>query len=244
MDDRFSREELLLGAEKLQKLQSSHVAVFGAGGVGGYVVEALARSGVGAITIIDGDTLTLTNLNRQILALESTLGKSKAETAKNRVLEINPQCRAEAIPQFFTAENAGDFDFSRFDYVADAIDMVTSKLLLISQAKAAGVPVISCMGTGNKLNPMAFRAADITETSVCPLARIMRKELKSRGIDHVKVVFSPEEAKKSPPESETGRGGRPVPGSVAFVPAAAGLLMAAEIVKDLTGGFSEKFTTA
>lgn len=237
MSHRFSREELLLGEEKLQKLQSAHVAVFGAGGVGSYVIEALARSGVGAISIVDGDTVSLTNVNRQLLALESTLGKSKAETAKSRVQDINPDCRVKAHPLFFTAETAEEFDFTRYDYVADAIDMVTSKLLLISRAKAAGVPVISCMGTGNKFDPMAFRVADVTETTVCPLARIMRKELKKRGIGHVKAVFSPEDAKTPLPGGETGRGERPVPGSMAFVPAAAGLLMASEIVKDLAGGF-------
>lgn len=233
---RFSREELLLGEEKLQKLKNAHVAVFGAGGVGGYVIEALARSGVGALTVIDGDRFSLTNINRQILALESTLGKGKAEAAVKRVLEINPACKAAALSVFFTRENAGEFDLSQYDYIVDAIDMVTSKLLLIENAQAAGVPILSCMGTGNKLDPMAFRMADISETSVCPLCRVMRKELKRRGIEHVKVVFSPEKP-MTPLEAGEERGsvsGRPAPGSVAFVPAAAGLLLAAEVIKDLT----------
>lgn len=233
MEHRFSREEMLLGPEKMEKLKRSRVAVFGAGGVGGYAIEALARGGVGAIDVVDGDTVSLTNSNRQILALESTLGRPKAELAAERVREINPDCRAEGRVLFFTAETAGNFDFSRYDYIVDAIDMVTSKLLLIEKAKKAGVPVISCMGTGNKLDPMAFRVADISETSVCPLARVMRKELKKRGIEGVKVVFSTEEPRtplSGGPENGQNGTGRPVPGSVSFVPAAAGLLLAAEVI--------------
>lgn len=240
MSHRFSREEMLLGPEKLQKLQKAHVAVFGAGGVGGYAIEALARSGVGALTIVDGDRVSLSNINRQIIALESTVGKLKAETERGRVLEINPDCLVTALPLFFTAETEKSFDFSQFDYVADAIDMVTSKLLLISRAKEAGVPVISCMGAGNKFDPTAFRVEDISKTSVCPLARVMRRELKKRGIEKVKAVYSTEEAKTPLPVGagdEQGSGEkearRSTPGSLAFVPAAAGLLMAAEIVKDL-----------
>ncbi len=241
MIHRFSREELLLGTEKLEKLRASRVAVFGAGGVGSYAIEALARSGVGALDLIDGDTVSLTNCNRQLFALESTLGMAKAEAAEKRVRDINPDCRVKAYPLFFTAETAEKFDFSQYDYVADAIDTVTWKLLLISRAKQAGTPVISCMGTGNKLDPMAFRAADISETTVCPLARVMRKELKRRGIHGVKAVFSTEEAKMPLPVEagdEKGMGGTgerraATPGSLAFVPAAAGLLLAAEIVKDL-----------
>ncbi len=237
MEHRFSREELLLGPEKLEKLQNAHAAVFGAGGVGGYVIEALARSGVGALTIVDGDKISLTNLNRQILALESTLGCMKAQAAEKRVKEINPSCRVTAVPEFFTADTADAFDLSQYDCVVDAIDMVTSKLLLIQRAQAAGTPVISCMGTGNKFDPTAFRAADISQTSVCPLARVMRKELKKRGIEHVKVVFSPEEPQAPLISGDEVRSasGRPVPGSMAFVPAAAGLLLAAEVVKDLIG---------
>ncbi len=240
MSHRFSREELLLGPERLQMLQKAHVAVFGAGGVGGYAIEALARSGVGALTIVDGDRVSLTNINRQLIALESTVGKLKAEAERERVLEINPDCRVTALPLFFKAETEQSFDFSQFDYVADAIDTVTSKLLLISRAEEAGVPVISCMGAGNKFDPAAFRVADISQTSVCPLARVMRRELKKRGIEGVKAVFSTEEAKTPLPvragnEQDQNEAGnrRPTPGSLAFVPAAAGLLMAAEIVKDL-----------
>ncbi len=240
MRERFAREEMLIGPEKLSKLKNARVAVFGTGGVGSYVIEALARSGVGALDIIDGDVVAVTNLNRQIIALESTVGKPKAEAAKERVLEINPNCRVRALPLFFLPENAGALDFAQFDYVADAVDTVAAKLEIIRRAKEAGVPVISCMGTGNKFDPMAFRVEDISKTSVCPLARVMRRELKKRGIDHVKVVFSTEEAVvPAPPESgETkGTAGRTPPGSMAFVPGAAGLLMAAEIVKDLIGGF-------
>ncbi len=242
MIHRFSREELLLGPEKLEKLKASRVAVFGAGGVGSYVIEALARSGVGALDLIDGDTVSLTNINRQLFALESTLHLPKAEAAMKRVKDINPDCRVRAYPLFFTAETEESFDFSQYDYVADAIDTVTWKLLLISRAKQAKTPVISCMGTGNKLDPMAFQAADIFETTVCPLARVMRKELKKRGIEGVKAVFSTEEPKTPLPVEagdEKGMGGEgerraATPGSMAFVPAAAGLLMAAEIVRDLT----------
>lgn len=241
MKGSFAREEMLIGPEKLGKLQNARVAVFGAGGVGGYVIEALARSGVGALDIIDGDRVSLTNLNRQIIALEGTVGKLKAEAAKERVLAIHSECRVRAVPLFFLPENDGGLDFAQYDYVADAVDTVTAKLEIIRRAKEAGVPVISCMGTGNKFDPMAFQVADISKTSVCPLARVMRRELKKRGIEHVKAVFSTEEAAVPlPPETgETkGTAGRTPPGSMAFVPSAAGLLMAAEIVKDLIGGFN------
>ena len=244
MTHRFSREELLLGQEKLEQLKNAHVAVFGAGGVGSYVIEALARSGVGALTVIDGDTVSLTNCNRQLIALTSTIGQPKAEIARQRVKDINPDCKVTAIPLFFNGETADSFSFSQYDYIADAIDMVTSKILLISLAKRENVPVISCMGTGNKFDPMAFRVADISETSICPLARVMRKELKKREISGVKAVFSTEEAiAPLPAEMDDAKGdpGRTVtPGSMAFVPAAAGLLLASEIVKDLTGGFEKE----
>lgn len=223
--------------EGLERLKRSRVAVFGVGGVGGYVVEALARSGVGALDLIDGDVVSLTNLNRQIIALESTVGKKKVEAARERVLEINPQAEVRAIDLFFTAENAASLDFSQYDYVADAIDTVSSKLELIARSKAAGTPVISCMGAGNKFDPTAFRVADISQTSVCPLARVMRRELKKRGILGVKAVYSTEEASTpllfAEEEDAKGTAGRPTPGSMAFVPAAAGLVMAAEIVREL-----------
>lgn len=238
MSHRFSREELLIGNDALNRLKTARVAVFGAGGVGSYVIEALARGGVGAIDIIDGDTVSLTNINRQLIALEDTVGRSKVEVAKERVLQINPECNVRAIDLFFSAENDGGIDFAEYDYIADAIDTVSSKIELIMRAKAAGTPIISCMGTGNKLNPMAFKAEDISKTSVCPLARVMRRELKKRGVDHLKVVYS-EEIARTPlaadPTDTKGTAGRPTPGSMSFVPGAAGLLIAGEIIKDLTG---------
>lgn len=233
---RYSREELLIGEEGLKKLRRARVAVFGIGGVGGYVVEALARSGVGALDLFDGDTVALTNINRQIIALENTVGRPKVEVAQERVLQIDPACRVEANVLFLTPENAGEIDFSRYDYVADAIDTVTSKLELIQRCREAGVPVISCMGAGNKLDPTLFRVADIEKTSVCPLAKVMRRELKRRGISGVKAVYSTEEALRPQAAQEgdsKGTAGRPVPGSMAFVPSVAGLVLAGEIVKDL-----------
>lgn len=238
MSHRFSREELLIGCENLNKLKKARVAVFGAGGVGSYVIEALARGGIGSIDIIDGDTVSLTNINRQLIAMDNTVGRSKVDVARERVLAINPECYVRAVDLFFTAENDGGLDFSQYDYIADAIDTVSSKLELIRRAKEVAVPIISCMGTGNKLNPMAFKAEDISKTSVCPLARVMRRELKKRGIDHVKVVYS-EEIARTPLSADSddtkGTAGRPTPGSMSFVPGAAGLLIAGEIIKDLTG---------
>lgn len=236
----FSRTELLLGREGMERLARARVAVFGLGGVGGYTVEALARSGVGALDLIDSDRVSLTNLNRQLLATRRTLGRFKADAARERVLEINPDAAVNVRKVFFRPDTAGAFDFSLYDYVVDAIDTVTGKLALIEQAQAAGTPVISCMGAGNKLDPTAFRVADIYETSVCPLARVMRKELKRRGIRRLKVVYSQE-----PPlemkgalyeETLTGEVRRQVPGSNAFVPSAAGLILAGEVVKDLALG--------
>ena len=237
MIHRFSREELLIGKAGLEKLRQARVAVFGIGGVGSYVVEALARSGVGALDLFDSDTVALSNINRQLIALESTLGRPKVEAAKERVLQIDPACRVEARQLFFTPENAGDIDFSQYDYVADAIDTVTGKLELIRRCREAGVPVISCMGTGNKLDPTAFRVTAIEKTSGCPLARVMRRELKKRGITGVKAVWSPEEppGPRPFPDDQKGTAGRPTPGSMAFVPSAAGLILAGEIVKDLLG---------
>nr|WP_325211728.1 tRNA threonylcarbamoyladenosine dehydratase [uncultured Oscillibacter sp.] len=239
MLDQFSRTELLLGREAMERLARARVAVFGLGGVGGYAAEALARSGVGALDFIDSDRLSLTNLNRQILATHGTLGQYKAEAARDRALSINPEVRARAWNLFYGPDTAGEFDFSQFDYVVDAIDTVTGKLALIQAAQAAGTRVISCMGAGNKLDPAAFRVADIYETSVCPLARVMRKELKRRGVKRLKVVYSQEPPREPEgalyQESLAGEVRRQVPGSVAFVPATAGLILAGEVVRDLAG---------
>jgi len=221
--DRTSR---LIGEEAALRPQQCRVAIFGVGGVGGYVAEALARAGVGAIDLIDHDTVSPTNLNRQLAALHSTLGQLKVEVVKARILDINPDCQVTAYPLFYLPENAGDFDLSRYDYVADAIDTVSAKLALIEGCHQVGTPVISAMGAGNKLDPSAFRVSDISKTSVCPLARVMRRELRKRGIDHLKVVYSQEEAL-------TPAGDKRTPGSVSFVPGAAGLVMAGAILKDL-----------
>ena len=234
MEDMFSRTRMLLGDAAMDRLKAARVAVFGIGGVGGHAVEALARSGVGALDLIDSDRVALSNLNRQIIATRDTLGMLKVEAAKTRVLSINPDCAVETWPVFFLPETADRFDFTQYDYVIDAIDTVAGKLRLIEAAKAAEVPVISSMGAGNKLDATAFRVADISETSVCPLARVMRRELKKRGIDHVKVVFSTEPALvPAPTEEHTAR--RSTPGSTAFVPAVAGLILAGEVIKDLIG---------
>ncbi len=235
--DQFSRTELLLGKQAMEKLKNARVAVFGLGGVGGYVAEALARSGVGQLELVDHDDISLTNLNRQILATQDTLGMPKAEAAAQRAKAINPHIQAAARQVFYTPETAHQFDFTRYDYVVDAIDTVTGKLMLIKAAKEANTPIISSMGTGNKLDAAAFRVADIYDTSVCPLARIMRKECRKRGIDSLKVVYSEEEP-ISPTLSEGEKeempeGRRALPGSVAFVPAVAGLIIAGEVIKDL-----------
>ncbi len=232
METQFSRTQSLIGEEALQKLASSRVAVFGLGGVGGYAVEALARSGVGALDLIDGDDVSLTNLNRQILATHNTIGLPKAEVARARVLEINPDCKAAAHRIFYLPETAQQLNFSDYDYIIDAIDTVTGKLAIIERANACGVPVVSCMGAGNKLDAAAFEIADIFQTSVCPLAKVMRRELKKRGIEGLKVVYSKEEPIKAGTE---GEGKKPVPASIAFVPSVAGLLLAGEVIKDLTG---------
>ncbi len=237
MLDQFSRTELLLGREGLERLARARVAVFGLGGVGGYTAEALVRSGVGTLDFIDSDRVSLTNLNRQILATHQTLGRYKAEVAGERALEINPAAVVNVWKIFYGPDTAGDFAFSQYDYVVDAIDTVTGKLALIQQAQAAGIPIISCMGAGNKLDPTAFRVADIYETSVCPLARVMRKELKRRGVKSLKVVYSQEPPRE--PEGALdqaaleGEVRRQVPGSNAFVPAVAGLILASEVVWDL-----------
>lgn len=235
--DPFSRTALLLGKDAMNKLKNAKVAVFGLGGVGGYVVEALARSGIGALELIDHDTISITNINRQILATRSTVGMGKAEAAKLRVLDIDPDIRVTARKTFYSPDTAGQFDFSEYDYVVDAIDTVTGKLALVSAAQAAGIPIISSMGTGNKLDPTKFQIADITKTSVCPLARIMRKECAKRGIKHLKVLFSTEDPLPSSPyavsNEELPEGRRALPGSVAFVPSVAGLIIAGEVIKDL-----------
>ncbi len=292
-EERFSRTELLIGAENLRRLAAARVAVFGLGGVGGYVVEALARSGIGTLDLIDNDRVCLSNLNRQILATERTIGQLKTDAARERVLQINPAAVVNVYPLFYLPETAGQFDFSVYDYVVDAIDTVTGKLMIVEQAYAAGTPVISCMGAGNKMDPTALRVADIYETSVCPLAKVMRRELKRRGIPSLKVVYSTEKAIRpgeradrldgtgradeagrgdgagradgadrtvrlnrtdrvdraeldaAPPQKEqpspdsamtdnpTMTARRSTPGSNAFVPAAAGLILAGEVIRDL-----------
>lgn len=270
MQEQFSRMEMLVGRAAMGKLAASRVAVFGVGGVGGYVVEALARTGIGALDLIDNDTVCLSNLNRQIIATHSTIGRYKVEAAKERVLDINPQAVVYAHRTFYLPETADQFDFSEYDYVVDAIDTVTGKIQLIMQAQAAGVPIISSMGAGNKMNPAMFEVADIYQTSVCPLAKVMRRELKKRGVKHLKVVYSKEEAmvplqlEETPEESTEQMGAentlmrqivsdgqneinsqsgtnnqtetvrkRQTPGSNAFVPSVAGLIIASEVVKDL-----------
>ena len=234
----FRRTALLLGEEALEKLKHSRVAVFGVGGVGGYAVEALARSGVGALDLIDDDTVSESNINRQLIALHSTVGQYKVNVAAARVKDINPACEVTPIRAFYMPETAGDFDFTRYDYVIDAIDTVTGKISLVMQAHEAGVPIISSMGAGNKLDPTAFEVADLYATSVCPLARVMRRELKKRGIDRLKVVYSREEALTPLDVDGVEEGGhqkRRTPGSVAFVPSVAGLILAGEVIKDLIG---------
>ena len=248
MLNQFSRTQLLLGKEAMDKLQNSRVAVFGIGGVGGYVCEALVRSGVGEFDLVDDDKVCLTNLNRQIIATRKTVGKYKTEVMKERILEINPDAKVNIHNCFFLPENADDFPFEEYDYVVDAVDTVTAKLELVMKAKEKGVPIISSMGAGNKLDPAAFEVTDIYKTSVCPLAKVMRRELKKRGVRKLKVVYSEEIPTRPledmsiscrthcicPPGAEhkcTER--RDIPGSVAFVPSVAGLIIAGEVVKDL-----------
>lgn len=222
MNDQFERSRLLLGEEALERLREKTVAVFGIGGVGGYVAEALARTGVGTLHLIDNDRVSTSNINRQVIALHSTVGRYKTEVMGERILDINPQAEVIIHNCFFLPENADSFTFSGYDYVVDAVDTVTAKLEIIMRAKEAGVPVISSMGAGNKLDPSLFEVADIYETSVCPLARVMRRELKKRDIKKLKVVYSKEEPLK-----------QRIPGSVAFVPSVAGLLIAGEVIRDI-----------
>lgn len=241
MADQYSRTRLLLGQDGIEKLRNARIALFGLGGVGGYAAEALARAGVGHMDLIDDDTISLTNLNRQILATHSSIGKYKVDVAADRIRDIDPSIEVRTFQTFYLPDTAALFDFSQYDYVLDAIDTVTGKLMLIAQAKEAGTPVISCMGTGNKLDATAFEVADITKTSGCALARIMRKECAKRGIKGVKVVYSKElplEPLEDPddplePQRE-GSSRRSTPGSTAFVPGVAGLIMAGEVIKDLT----------
>ena len=235
MREEFSRTEMILGPEAVKKLEASKVAVFGIGGVGGHAAEALVRSGVGSLTFVDYDRVTLSNLNRQIIALHSTLGMYKVDAMKERALDINPRASIDARRCFFLPETQEEFDFRGYDYVVDAVDNVTAKLLIIRRAREAGVPVISAMGAGNKLRPDLFKVASIEETSVCPLARVMRRELRKLGISGVKVVFSTEQPQKQNSSPKEGADGRSAPGSLAFVPAAAGLILAGEVILDLTG---------
>ena len=249
--EQYARTRLLLGQDGLDRLRKARVAVFGVGGVGGYVVEALARSGVGALDLIDDDKVCLSNLNRQIIATRSTLGMYKVDAAAARVRDIDPEIVVRTYKTFYTPETADQFDFTQYSYVVDAIDTVTGKLSLVVQAKAAGVPIICSMGAGNKLDPSRFEVADLYETSVCPLARVMRAECRKRGVDHLKVVYSKEPplaliaeetTEEAAPAGTPARPGTPkkrAPGSVAFVPSAAGLVLAGEVIRDLSG-FSQK----
>lgn len=248
MLNEFSRTQLLLGQDAMEKLKASSVILFGIGGVGTYAAEALARSGIGGLVLVDDDKVCLTNINRQLIATHRTIGRKKVEVMRARILDINPHCRVETHECFYSPDSAADFKLTHYDYIIDAIDTVSSKLLLIEEAAVAGVPVISCMGVGNKLDPTRLEVADIYETSVCPLARVMRKELKARGIKSLKVVYSKEEPIKPaedmaiscktgcvcpPGTTRKCAARRSVPGSVSFVPSVAGLILASEVVKDL-----------
>lgn len=249
MIHQFSRTELMLGRDGMERLYQARVAIFGIGGVGGHCVDALARSGIGEFDLIDRDEVELTNLNRQLVADHQTIGRQKVEVMKERILAINPNAVVHVYPAFFLPENADEFPFDQFDYVVDAVDTVTAKIELIRKAKEMGIPVISSMGAGNKLDPTAFEVADIYKTSVCPLAKVMRRELKKRGIRDLKVVYSKEETVPSKEYDEEGNllerekkgtAGRMAPASIAFVPSVAGLILAGEVIKDLAFGKTEK----
>lgn len=233
MEEQFSRTERMLGEARMERLRRSRVAVFGIGGVGGYAVEALARTGIGTLDLIDSDTVCASNLNRQIIALHSTLGMYKVDAAAARIHDICPDTEVNVHRCFFLPETAGQFDFTQYDYVIDAIDTVKGKIEIVMQAQAAGTPMISCMGAGNKMDPTAFRIADIYETKVCPLARVMRTELRKRGVRSLKVVYSEEQPwmPRNAQDTEEAR----VPGSNAFVPSAAGLMLAGAVIRDLAG---------
>lgn len=230
----FQRSEMLLGGASTEILADKSVILFGLGGVGSYTAEALARAGIGKITVVDSDVVGETNLNRQLCALHSTVGMKKTEVVKSRILDINPNCAVTAIDKFYLPENSEEFSLGEYDYIADAIDTVSAKLDLAVKAQELGVPIISCMGTGNKLDPSQFRISDISKTSVCPLCRVMRYELRKRGVKSLNVVWSPEEPQK-PAETDEVTGKRAVPGSLPFVPGAAGLMMAGKIILDLSG---------
>lgn len=234
MINQFSRTEILLGKENMEKLKNSRVAVFGIGGVGGHTVEALVRSGIGTVDIIDNDTFSLTNINRQTFATHKTIGRYKVDVAKERLQEINPEVIVNTYKTFFTPETSKDFDFGNYDYVVDAIDTVTGKIELIMQSKKCNTPIICAMGAGNKLDPTAFEVEDIYKTSVCPLARVMRSELRKRGIKNLKVVYSKEEPIKPKFTPEEKKGNQPAPGSTAFCPSVMGLIIASEVIKDIT----------
>lgn len=235
MLSQFSRTELLLGEESMDKLNKARVAIFGIGGVGGYVCEALVRSGVGAFDLIDDDKVSLTNLNRQIIATHKSIGQYKVDVMKERMLDINPEADIRVYKSFFLPENANQFPFSEYDYVIDAVDTITAKIELVMKCQEMNIPIISSMGAGNKLEGSAFRVADIYKTKMCPLAKVMRRELKQRGVKKLKVVYSEEQPISPVKESEEATKRRTTPGSLAFVPSIAGLIMAGEVVKDLTG---------
>lgn len=244
MQEQFGRTALLIGEDAMLRLEQAHVIVFGVGGVGGFVVEALARAGVGSIDIVDNDEVNVTNINRQIIALHSTIGRAKVDVMKERVEAINPSCKVTAHQCFYLPETADLFDFTKYTYVVDAVDTVTAKLQIITAAKEANVPVISCMGTGNKLDPSKFQIADVSKTSVCPLAKVMRKECKERGLKDVKVLYSTELPRKAEPEllqaaldkerqqASAGQK-RSIPASISFVPSVAGLMIAGEVVREI-----------
>ena len=226
MDNQFTRTEMLIGEEAVKALSQKRVAVFGLGGVGSYVVEALARVGIGSLDLIDNDDINITNINRQIIALHSTIGKSKVEVTRKRILDINPGINIKTYKMFFSPETSNEFDFSLYDYVVDAIDSVTGKIELVLKSQEANVPIISCLGTGNKLDPTKFEISDIYKTSVCPLAKVMRTELKKRGVKKLKVLYSKENPIK--------KDGQRIPASISFVPSVAGLIIASAVIKDLT----------
>lgn len=233
MNEQFSRTKALIGEAALEKLASSHIALFGLGGVGSYAAEALARAGVGELTLVDGDRIAPSNINRQLYALHSTLGKFKTQTAKNRIHDIAPDCKVNEKTFFYLPENGEEFFSQKFDYVVDAIDMVSAKIDIAVRCGEKGIPLISCMGTGNKLDPTAFEVADIYSTEVCPLCRVMRRELRKRGVEKLKVVYSREVPFVSGMRDETGRA---APASISFVPPVAGMILAGEVIKDIISG--------